>query len=109
MEESRKSPHQSGDLGWLGLEIWAPEGEAAVRRVDYGPGSILTRRGRTPVSSSNGDEKGNDMRSPGPTKEYRDLLNGTIEVEEYVEEVKKDVDRRLAEESRESQRERRAS
>lgn len=37
------------------------------------------------------------MTEPGPSKEYRDLLNGDIEPDEYVREVKKDVDRKLEE------------
>jgi hypothetical protein len=45
-------------------------------------------------------EKGKDVTSPGPSKEYKDLLNGTIGPDQYVEEVKKDVDRRLEEGTR---------
>jgi hypothetical protein len=34
---------------------------------------------------------------PGPSKEYRDLLKKRITPDQYVEKVKKDVDRRLDE------------
>ena len=37
------------------------------------------------------------MTKPGPSKEYRDLLDGRISPEEYLRKVKKDVDRRLEE------------
>jgi hypothetical protein len=37
------------------------------------------------------------MTKPGPSKEYRDLLEERITPDEYVEKVKKDVDRRLDE------------
>ena len=37
------------------------------------------------------------MTKPGPSKEYRDLLEKRITPDEYIEKVKKDVDRRLEE------------
>ena len=37
------------------------------------------------------------MSKPGPSKEYRDLLEKRITPDEYVQKVKKDVDRRLEE------------
>lgn len=43
------------------------------------------------------NEKGRNVSEPAPSKEYRELLDGTIEPDEYVREVKKDVDRRLEE------------
>ena len=36
------------------------------------------------------------MTKPGPSPEYRDLLSGKISPEEYVEKMKREVDRRLA-------------
>jgi hypothetical protein len=35
------------------------------------------------------------MSKPGPSKEYRDLLNGRISPDDYVAKLKKEVDRHL--------------
>jgi hypothetical protein len=76
---------------------------------------VLTtvRRVPSPVGVAMRDEKGKKMTEPGPSKEYRDLLNGDIEPDEYVREVKKDVDRTLEEHGgavpREEPEERRAA
>jgi hypothetical protein len=37
------------------------------------------------------------MTQPGPSKEYRDLLDGRLSPDQYLRKVKKDVDRRLEE------------
>jgi hypothetical protein len=37
------------------------------------------------------------MTKPGPSKEYRDLLNGRISADDYLRKLKKDVDRHLQE------------
>lgn len=35
------------------------------------------------------------MTKPGPSPEYRDLLNGRISVDEYLRQLKKQVNERL--------------
>jgi hypothetical protein len=35
------------------------------------------------------------MTKPGPSPEYRDLLNGRISPDEYVQKVKKEVNKRI--------------
>jgi hypothetical protein len=47
--------------------------------------------------------------SPGPSKEYQDLLKGKISPDQYVREVKKDVDRRLENKTATEREQRRAA
>lgn len=51
----------------------------------------------TPVRCSDDPEGEPRMTKPGPSPEYRELLRGKISPEEYVEKMKRDVDRRLVE------------
>jgi hypothetical protein len=50
------------------------------------------------VATDGRSENGNSSVSkPGPTPAYRDLLNGKISPDEYVEKMKREIDRRLKE------------
>jgi len=43
------------------------------------------------------NEEPADMTKPGPSPAYRDLLNGKITPEEYLEKMKREVDEKLRE------------
>lgn len=62
----------------------------------------MTESGSTNGTTENGAPAG----PTGPSPEYRELLNGDISAEEYIEKVKKQVDDTL---ERERQDERRAA